>query len=339
MGLESAKKQLNAILDAHRSGLPLQSMLFYGAAGTGKTTLARAFAADAGIPIHATVGNTLKEPENLWRFCEGMLPDILREGACIAFIDEVHAIARRAEVWLPLLEDRILYHNMAGKTFTWEPRLKILKKSEEAEALARDSLYQLNTDVSHYPGVIWIGATTDPDLCGRAILRRFPTRIMLPNYSVEDITKLVRKAARKLVLDYEALSEGDIKEEVFPIIAERSRLSPGEALNLLQRLVPYATQEPLTRGSVLRVLRDLEVGEKGLRQEDRLALGYLKKVGACGLGSLQQALDTYGVSPRSYRTLVEPFLVREGWVKITNAGREITDEGLRAYERAREAVA
>lgn len=334
IGMHSAKTQLRAVINAYRKGVPLNSMMFYGGAGGGKTTLAHVLANEIDLPFHETIGDMLKKPEQVWKFCEAMAPDLERHGAVIAFVDEIHALKNQAKLWLPLLENRRLFHGLSGRAYIREqfadgsinPRL--LKRSEEANIM---SFMRITGDISHYRGIVWVGATTDPDQCGAPILRRFGTKIMVPDYTEKQVLQVVTRASKKMLKNV-SIPLGNMDKKVLPLIASRSRMSPAEGVNILQNLLPHAVDKKLTVPRARKVLKDLDIGPHGVKREDLLALRFMLKNGIVGVNSLKQVLASKGVSPRMYSTQVEPFLLRMGFAKITKGGRTILQDGVDVLE-------
>ncbi|WP_300478831.1 AAA family ATPase [Shewanella sp.] len=72
---------------------PPKGMVLFGPPGTGKTTLARALASEAGMPIATCSGNELLSDN----FMKELFLRVRKYAPCILFIDEIDALPKRGE--------------------------------------------------------------------------------------------------------------------------------------------------------------------------------------------------------------------------------------------------
>src|SRR5471030_2391939 len=101
IGQDRARAHLQvAIAAARKRGEPLDHVLFQGAAGLGKTTLAYVIGNEMGVPVRAASASAIARPGDL----VGIVTNL--SVSEILFIDEIHRLPREIEELLyPALED------------------------------------------------------------------------------------------------------------------------------------------------------------------------------------------------------------------------------------------
>ncbi|MEG3765881.1 AAA family ATPase [Alteromonas sp. 14N.309.X.WAT.G.H12] len=100
-GHEVVKARLKETINIIRHGdelakagvTPPKGMVLHGPPGTGKTTLARALASEAGMPIATCTGNELLSDN----FMKTLFQRVRKYAPCILFIDEIDALPKRGE--------------------------------------------------------------------------------------------------------------------------------------------------------------------------------------------------------------------------------------------------
>ncbi|MBU2978565.1 AAA family ATPase [Alteromonas sp. C1M14] len=100
-GHELVKARLKETINIIRHGdelaqagvSPPKGMILHGPPGTGKTTLARALASEAGMPIATCTGNELLADG----FIKNLFQRVRKYAPCILFIDEIDALPKRGE--------------------------------------------------------------------------------------------------------------------------------------------------------------------------------------------------------------------------------------------------
>jgi len=178
---------------------------------------------------------------------------------------------------------------------------------------ARSHRYQLR----HFT---LVGATTRVGLLSAPLRDRFGIFRSLDFYSLEELGLITRRSAALLEVDI----DGDGARE----LALRSRGTPRIVNRLLRRVRDYAQVKgdgSITREIVTLALALEGVDEKGLTGLDR---SYLKTIvefyggGPVGIeaiaATLQQETDTLV-------DVVEPYLLKSGFIIRTSAGRRTTE--------------
>ncbi|MBU3023788.1 AAA family ATPase [Aestuariibacter sp. A3R04] len=100
-GHDAVKARLKETINILRHGEALvkagvsapKGMVLFGPPGTGKTTLARALASEAGMPIATCSGNELLADN----FIETLFARVRKYAPCILFIDEIDALPKRGQ--------------------------------------------------------------------------------------------------------------------------------------------------------------------------------------------------------------------------------------------------
>ena len=164
-----------------------------------------------------------------------------------------------------------------------------------------------------------IGATTRTGLLSAPLRDRFQMREHLDFYSVEDISEIVRRNAKKLRVE--------IAEAAADEIAIRSRGTPRVANNRLGWVRDYALSRADGR-ITLPVARDalkmLGVDVLGLDPQDRKYLETVARVFGGGPVGVEAVAHTMNLSTDTLIDEVEPFLLRAALVVRTPRGRKMT---------------
>jgi len=174
------------------------------------------------------------------------------------------------------------------------------------------------------PPFTLVGATTRAALITSPLRARFGIVHRLDFYGPADLVTILTRSARLLEIPMESEGAGEI--------ARRSRGTPRIANRLLRRVRDFAQIEgegTITREAARAALASLEVDELGFDDLDRKILTVLIEHydgGPAGLNALAAAV---GEERGTLETLVEPYLIQEGFLKRTPQGRVATP---RAYE-------
>lgn len=294
IGQEDLKRNLKVFIEAAKTrNEALDHVLFYGAPGLGKTTLACIIANELGVNIKATSGPVLERPGDLAAILTTLNPrDVL-------FVDEIHRLNRVVEeILYPAMED---YH------------LDLIVGQGPSARTMRISL----------PPFTLVGATTRAGLLTPPLRDRFGVSMRLDFYKVEELHRIILRSADVLKIP--------VHNEAALEIAKRARGTPRIANRLLKRVRDFAEVEgdgTVTLEIAKKALKLLDVDENGLDKMDRfILLTIIEKFqgGPIGIESLSVAVSE---EKDTLEEVYEPYLIQEGFLKRTPRGRVVTP---RAY--------
>ena len=293
VGQQAARENLRIFIQAARSrGDALDHVLFFGPPGLGKTTLAQIVAKEMGVGFRATSGPVIAKSGDL-----AALLTNLDEGD-VLFVDEIHRLNPAVEeVLYPAMEDRAL-DLMIGE-------------GPSARSVRID-----------LPRFTLVGATTRQGLLTTPLRDRFGIPVRLQFYTVEELEKVVRRAAR--LLDLPITSDGAIE------IARRSRGTPRIAGRLLRRVRDFANvagAPAVDRAVADAALQRLEVDQLGLDLMDRRYLMMIADIYRGG----PVGVETLAAGPSEARDtieeVIEPYLIQLGLIARTARGRCLNGPG------------
>ncbi len=269
---------------------PLDHVLLHGPPGLGKTTLSNIIANELGVGFKVTSGPVLDKPGDL----AGLLTNL--EPNDVLFIDEIHRLS-------PVVEE-YLYSAME------DYRIDIMIDKGPS---ARSVQIEIN------PFTL-VGATTRSGLLTSPLRARFGINSHLEYYDAEVLTKIVMRSARILNVECNARAAGEI--------AGRSRGTPRIANALLRRVRDFAQVKgngKIDHEITCFALEALNIDRYGLDEIDNKILGTIIdkfKGGPVGLTTIATAL---GEDAGTIEDVYEPFLIKEGFMKRTPRGREVTE--------------
>ncbi|WP_085810672.1 Holliday junction branch migration DNA helicase RuvB [Sphingomonas sp. TZW2008] len=293
VGQAAARENLRVFIEAARGrGDALDHVLFFGPPGLGKTTLAQIVAREMGVGFRATSGPVIAKSGDL----AALLTNL--EDGDVLFIDEIHRLQPAVEeVLYPAMEDRAL-DLMIGE-------------GPSARSVRID-----------LPRFTLVGATTRQGLLTTPLRDRFGIPIRLQFYTVEELTRVVTRAASLLDLD--------VSPDGAAEIARRSRGTPRISGRLLRRVRDFANVagvKVVDAASADRALNRLEVDALGLDAMDRRYLTMIADIyrgGPVGVETLAAGLS----EPRdTIEEVIEPYLIQLGLVARTARGRVLNAGG------------
>ncbi|MDR0370491.1 MAG: Holliday junction branch migration DNA helicase RuvB [Prevotellaceae bacterium] len=275
---------------ARMRGESLDHVLLHGPPGLGKTTLSNIIANELGVGFKITSGPVLDKPGDL----AGLLTSL--ESNDVLFIDEIHRLS-------PIVEE-YLYSAME------DYRIDIMiDKGPSARSIQLD----LN------PFTL-IGATTRSGLLTSPLRARFGINCHFEYYDTTIITSIIKRSAHLLHVQ--------IDESAAVEIAGRSRGTPRIANALLRRVRDFAQVKGNGQINIdisRYALEALDIDKYGLDQIDnKILLTIIDKFqgGPVGLTTIATAL---GEDSGTLEEVYEPFLIKEGFLKRTPRGREVTE--------------
>jgi Holliday junction DNA helicase RuvB len=285
VGQPCVVSSLQLVVDAARIDGPMGHTLLSGPPGLGKTTIARALAAELGAGLHMYNGPALRSPtEMLMRLAE------LRNGDML-FIDEIHAMPRPVAVFL--------YEAMQNRQLS----ISITRAGRRHPVTLR------------LPAFTLIGATTDEGQLPEPFVARFENREQLRYYDVGELTELIMKVAQ--------CATAPTTVDAARKLAEVSRQTPREALRLLQRArheAKVAGTTTIDMAIVTTTLRRLQIDDRGLGPVDRECVELLQSRNGKPLG-VQRVAGLLGVPAATLERFHEPYLMRLGLIAIVRGGR------------------
>jgi Holliday junction DNA helicase RuvB len=279
-----------AIQAARKRGEPLDHVLFHSPPGLGKTTLAHIIATEMEVRLVTSSGPALEKGGDLISILTHL------ERGDVLFIDEVHRLPKVVEEFLyPAMEDFCIDF--------------IFDKG----AHARSHRYRLER-------FTLVGATTRAGLLSAPLRERFGMLRNLDFYSVEELSRVVRRSA--------ALLGVPIDEEGTEEIAKRSRGTPRISNRLLKRVRDYAEirgQGKIDRETADEGLRLEGVDEIGLTSLDRRFLETIIRYYKGGPVGLEAIAATLQEESDTLVDMIEPFLLKIGFVARMQNGRRATE--------------
>lgn len=289
-GQEKIVKNLKIFVEAARlRDEALDHVLLHGPPGLGKTTLAHIIANEMEVGIKITSGPVLDKPGDLAGLLTG-----LEEGD-VLFIDEIHRLS-------PVVEE-YLYSAMEDYCIDI-----MIDKGPAARSV----------QLTLQPFTL-IGATTRSGLLTGPLRARFGINSLLEYYDADVLTGIVKRSSGILKVE--------IRDDAAYEIASRSRGTPRIANALLRRIRDFAQVKGngIIDMEITRYGLDaLNIDRSGLDEMDNKILNTIIdkfQGGPVGLNTIATAV---GEEAGTIEEVYEPFLIKEGYIKRTPRGREVT---------------
>ncbi|HXG15129.1 MAG TPA: Holliday junction branch migration DNA helicase RuvB [Calidithermus sp.] len=292
VGQEQAVASLRVSVEAARQRREcLDHVLLYGPPGLGKTTLAGVLANEMGSNLVATSGPAIERGADLM----GILTNLNERD--VLFIDEIHRLPRAVEELLyPAMEDFAVNF--------------VLDRGLHARTLK----YALR------PFTL-VAATTRPGMLSAPLRERFGIFHHLDFYSEAELVRIVTRSA--------AILGAAIEPEGAAEIARRARGTPRIANRLLRRVRDYAQvagDGVITAALAADALEREGVDRRGLDRQDRRFLAAIIDHYGGGPVGIEAVAATINDEAESLAELVEPYLLKIGFLVRTPAGRRVGRE-------------
>ena len=277
-----------AIQAARQRSEPLEHVLLYGPPGLGKTTLAHVVAHEMQATLISTSGPALERQSDLM----GILTNL--ETGTVLFVDEIHRLPRSVE--------EFMYSAMEDFSVDF-----VLEKGSHARTI-KFPLKRFTL----------VGATTRSGMLTAPLRDRFGFHYHLDFYSPEELATVVLRSA--------AILETPIQAEAATEIARRSRGTPRIANRLLRRVRDYAQVRgdgSIDAGLANEALEREGVDATGLNDMDRRYLQTIRDFYRGGPVGIEALAATLNEEKDTLVDVIEPFLLKLGYVTRTPGGRKL----------------
>ena len=267
----------------------LDHVLYYGPPGLGKTTLSYIISNQIESNFIHTSGPALEKPAD----AVGLLSNLSSKD--VLFIDEIHRIPKTVEEYLySAMEDfRVEFITGSG-------------------AFAKTINLRLES-------FTLVGSTTRPGLLSSPLRDRFGLSYHLDYYDENDLRDIILRSSRLLDLKIDEKSSIEI--------AKRSRGTPRIANRLLRRVRDYVEVKNIKKINTQIINDSLEIEGVDNLGLDRLDREYLRIIaanyegGPVGIDAISASLNE---DQATLSDVVEPFLLKIGFIIRTSQGRKIT---------------
>lgn len=300
IGHENTKKQIGVSVNAAKiRNMAVPHMLFSGAAGCGKTTLARYIAETTNVPFLSVVPNDLKDYDSVLSILDRLNHEnyddrgnrIGRIKPTILFLDEIHNLPLKGQELLGLVMERFMIESSKPNKYLWVPFFTM------------------------------IGATTLSGKLSKPFRDRFKIVFNFEPYILSEMESIVGYHSAKFGIQ---ITKSAVLE-----IAKRSRGTPRIAVGFVERV----RDKMLSIGAVVatapivqRTFEELGIDEEGFSTLELRILKILFDTGMpVGLDNLSIILQE---DSKSIRDFAEPYLIRKGLIIVSGKGRIITEKGV-----------
>ncbi len=290
LGQSSVLDALNiSVASAKSRNTCLGHMLFYGSAGTGKTTLANAISNEMGCSLQTANGANLRSVKSIVAYLMKI------EENSVLFIDEIHRMTTIVEEFLyPVMEDF---------------QLDMVINEEKTISMP-------------IPNFTLIGATTEIGLLAKPFIDRFKNKHTLKLYNNKDLRTIAESNVAKLEISL----SGDALDFVAKLSKGTPRIV-NSTLEWLRDYKIAKNLGQLSLEDVKKAMKIRGVNDSGLTDVDRQYLRALSDSDVpLGVSTISAIT---GVDRVTIEDIIEPWLLQNGIIMKTPRGRILNREKIK----------
>lgn len=290
--------------------------LIYGGPGLGKSTLSNIIARERGGDFKSFLSEVFKKKDDVRNLLASLNSEGYDEDGNIigpikpttVFLDEIHQLSKKVqEGFFQAMEDLVYtfsdknkYNGKEEKVTFWVPRFTL------------------------------IGATTKPGELEQPFIDRFKLTFTLRLYSNQEICEIIDRYCKSKLIT--------IEDEAIVKIANRSRGVARKCINFIERCVDTSVfidgvdNIRITPLIVEETFKILNIDPNGLDLLDLQILQYLYKIYPQKVG-IARIAGIVNISEIALKEIVEPYLLRQGFIEATPSGRIISEDGMNYLEK------